>query len=245
MRLALAGDLVPDAVNVAGGRVNEDVRPGIPLIEKLGRIVSSLVKDSLTAVEITVAGEIANHDVKVLELAALKGIFSGYTSEQVSYVNAPVLAEQRGVAVNLKTTTESDAFRNKLTVLGATSSGKQVSVTGTLTGPRQIQKLIGVDDYELEVPLTEHMLFIRYQDRPGVIGELGQTLGSNKVNIAGMQVSRNVAGDALAVLTLDSTSRRVSTPNSRTRSTPPWSLRSTWKTKSSTLNNKPHVRGDG
>ncbi|MFC0582643.1 phosphoglycerate dehydrogenase [Micrococcoides hystricis] len=204
VRLALAGDLVPDAVNVAGGHVNEDVRPGIPLIEKLGRIVSSLAKDSLTAVEITVAGEIANQDVKVLELAALKGIFSGHTSEQVSYVNAPVLAEQRGVAVNLKTTTESDAFRNKLTVLGATSSGDQVSVTGTLTGPRQVQKLIGVDDYELEVPLTEHMLFARYQDRPGVIGTFGQILGGNNVNIAGMQVSRNVAGDALVVLNLDS-----------------------------------------
>ena len=204
VRLALAGDLVPDAVNVAGGRVGEDVRPGIPLIEKLGAVVARLAKGSLTAVEITVAGEIANEDVKVLELAALKGIFSAHTSETVSYVNAPVLAEQRGVSVNLNTTTESEAFRNKLTVLAATSDGKQVSVTGTLTGPRQVQKLIGVDDYELEVPLTEHMLFARYQDRPGVIGTFGQILGGNNVNIAGMQVSRNVAGDALVVLNLDS-----------------------------------------
>lgn len=204
VRLALAGDLVPDAVNVAGGHVAEDVRPGIPLMEKLGSIVASLAEGSLTAVEITVAGEIASEDCKVLQLAALKGIFSVHTSETVSYVNAPVFAEQRGISVNLNTTTVSQAFRNTLTVLVATADGKQVSVTGTLTGPRQIQKLIGVDDYELEVPLTEHMLVIRYQDRPGVIGAFGQILGSNNVNIAGMQVSRNVAGDALVVLNLDS-----------------------------------------
>ena len=90
VRLALAGELVPDAVNVAGGVIAPDVRPGIPLIEKLGRIFTALTHASLTQFDVEVAGEIASLDVKVLELAALKGIFADVVTEQVSYVNAPV-----------------------------------------------------------------------------------------------------------------------------------------------------------
>ena len=89
VRLALAGELVPDAVNVAGGVIAPDVRPGIPLMEKLGRIFTALTHASLTQFDVEVAGEISSLDVKVLELAALKGIFADIVTEQVSYVNAP------------------------------------------------------------------------------------------------------------------------------------------------------------
>jgi len=204
VRLALAGELVPDAVNVAGGVIASEVRPGIPLIEKLGRIFTALAQGSLTAVDIEVAGEIASLDVKALELAALKGVFMDVVSEQVSYVNAPVLAEQRGVTTRLVTTSESEEYRNVLTLKGAVSTGAQFSVSGTLTGPKQIEKLVGVNGYELEIPITDHLLVLRYTDRPGVIGSLGNVLGEEGVNIAGMQVSRNEeGGEALAVLAID------------------------------------------
>lgn len=140
VRLALAGELVPDAVNVAGGVIAPDVRPGIPLIEKLGRIFTALTHASLTQIDVEVAGEIAALDVKVLELAALKGIFADVVTEQVSYVNAPVIAEQRGINVRLITTAEAEDYRNVLTIRGALSDGSQISVAGTLTGPKQIQK---------------------------------------------------------------------------------------------------------
>lgn len=205
VRLALAGELVPDAVNVAGGVIHEDVRPGLPLAERLGRILTALVGErSLTAVEVEVAGEIAAHDVKAVRLAALKGVFTDIVSEQVSYVNAPVLAEQRGVECRLSTTPVSESFRNTITLRAATAQGTQTSVTGTLTGPKQVQKLVGVDRHELEVPLADHLLVFRYADRPGVVGVLGQALGEQGVNIAGMDVSRDAEGTALAVLTLDS-----------------------------------------
>ena len=103
VRLALSGELVPDAVNVQGGVIAEDVRPGIPLTEKLGRIFTALAGEVAQQLDVEVRGEITQYDVKVLELAALKGVFSDVVEESVSYVNAPVLAAERGVAVRLVT----------------------------------------------------------------------------------------------------------------------------------------------
>ncbi len=181
------------------------MRPGIPLIEKLGRIFTALTHDSVTQIDIEVAGEIAVHDVKALELAALKGVFKDVVSEQVSYVNAPVLAEQRGINTRLIKTTESRDYRNVLTIRGALSDGSQVSVSGTLTGPKQVEKLVGVNGYDIEIPISDHLVVISYADRPGVIGSLGGLLGENGINIAGMQVARNTeGGQALSLLTVDS-----------------------------------------
>src|SRR5690606_17520905 len=99
VRLALAGDLVPDAVNVAGGAIDEYVRPGLPLTEKLGQVFAGLADGALASIDIEVHGELAEHRVEALRLAALKGIFSKIVSDPVSYVNAPLLAEQRDVEV--------------------------------------------------------------------------------------------------------------------------------------------------
>ncbi|NKX49784.1 ACT domain-containing protein, partial [Arthrobacter deserti] len=126
-------------------------------------------------------------------------------SEQVSYVNAPVLADQRGINTRLITTPESEEYRNVHTIRGALSDGAQVSVSGTLTGPKQIQKLVGVNGYDMEIPISEHLVVFNYEDRPGVIGALGRLLGEADINIAGMQVSRNEdSKQALALLTVDS-----------------------------------------
>jgi len=205
VRLALAGELVPDAINVAGGVIDENVRPGIPLIEKLGRIFNALTTGSLTSIDVEVAGEIAALDVKALELSALKGVFMDVVSDQVSYVNAPVLAEQRGVATRLITTPDSPEYRNQLTIKGASSEGAQLSVAGTLTGPKQVEKLVGINGYEVEIPISDHMIIVRYNDRPGVVGNLGNLLGEQSVNIAGMQVARDEKlGEAVAVINIDS-----------------------------------------
>jgi D-3-phosphoglycerate dehydrogenase / 2-oxoglutarate reductase len=92
-----------------------------------------------------------------------------------------------------------------LTIRGALSDGTQISVAGTLTGPKQIQKLVGVNGYEVEIPISEHLVVFTYEDRPGVIGALGRLLGEAGINIAGMQVSRNEdSKQALALLTVDS-----------------------------------------
>ena len=134
VRLALSGELVPDAVNVQGGVIAEDVRPGIPLTEKLGRVFTGLAGEVAQSIDVEVRGEITEFDVKVLELAALKGVFADIVEEQVSYVNAPLLAAERGTAVRLVTDAESPDHRNLITMRGTLADGSQVSVSGTLIG---------------------------------------------------------------------------------------------------------------
>ena len=206
VRLALSGELVPDAVNVAGGVINPTVRPGIPLMEKLGQVFSGLAHESpLTTVDVEVRGEIVEFDVSVLKLAALKGIFTNIVSESVSYVNAPLLAEQRGVQVRLVTDPVSDEYRNLLTIRGALSDGTQISVSGTLTGTKQAEKIVEINGYDVEVPVTDHLIVMIYTDRPGIVAIYGKEFGDAGINIAGMQISRKEAGgQALSVLTVDS-----------------------------------------
>jgi D-3-phosphoglycerate dehydrogenase len=206
VRLALAGELVPDAVNVSGGVIDPEVRPGIPLTESLGRIFTSLAGGVPAHLDVEIRGEITASDVSVLRLAALKGIFTNVVEGQVSYVNAPVLATERGIDVRLLTQPDSPLYRNVVTLRGTLADGKVLSVSGTLTGPRQVHKLVDVDGFDLEVPLAEHMLVLRYTDRPGVIGVVGRLLGDAGVNIASMQVGRKgEGGDAVSILTLDDT----------------------------------------
>lgn len=205
VRLALDGELVPDAVNVAGGVIDPTVRPGIPLMEKLGQVFSGLADSPVTSVDVTVRGEIAELDVSVLKLAALKGIFSNIVSESVSYVNAPLLAEQRGVTVRLITETDSDEYRNLLTISGALSDGSQISVSGTLTGTKQIEKIVEINGYDVEVPVSRHLIVMIYTDRPGIVAVYGKEFGDADINIAGMQIARtSKGGQALSVLTVDS-----------------------------------------
>ncbi|GGM93719.1 D-3-phosphoglycerate dehydrogenase [Thermopolyspora flexuosa] len=204
VKLALAGEFVPDAVNVQGGPVADYVKPGLPLAEKLGRVFTALAGEVATRLDVEVRGEIVQHDVRVLELAALKGVFTDVVEEAVTYVNAPLLAKDRGVVVELVTSEESADWRNVVTVRGVLADGRTVTVSGTLSGPRQIQKLVNVNGFDIEIEPTEHLAFFTYVDRPGIVGIVGQILGEHGVNIASMQVSRNEkGGKALIALTVD------------------------------------------
>ncbi|GAA1927190.1 phosphoglycerate dehydrogenase [Nocardioides marmoribigeumensis] len=205
VRLALSGELVPDAVNVQGGVIAEDVRPGIPLTEKLGRVFTALAGEVAQQVDVEVRGEITQYDVKVLELAALKGVFCDVVEEQVSYVNAPLLAAERGVAVRLVTEAESPDHRNLITIRGTLGDGSQVSVSGTLIGIAQRERLVEVDGFAVDIEPTDHLGFFRYEDRPGMVGTVGRVLGDAGINIAGMQVCRDEkGGHALVALSVDS-----------------------------------------
>ncbi len=205
VRLALSGELVPDAVNVQGGVIAEDVRPGIPLAEKLGRIFTGVAGEVAQQIDVEVRGEITNFDVKVLELAALKGVFTDIVEDQVSYVNAPLLAAERGTAVRLVCHAESADHRNLITIRGTLADGEQISVSGTLVGISQRERIVEVNGFEIDIEPTDHLAFINYSDRPGMVGTVGRILGETGVNIAGMQVARNAkGGDALVALSVDS-----------------------------------------
>jgi len=205
VRLALGGELVPDAVNVQGGVLAEPIRPLVPIAERLGVIASGLADGAVQRIDVEVRGEVADLDVRVLELAALKGLLQGLVHDPVSYVNAPVLAQQRGVEVALTTDRESDDHRNLLRVRLTLSDGAWVSVAGTVAGPKDVAKLVEIDNFDVDVPISEHMVFFRYHDRPGIVGTVGRILGEADINIGGMQVSREESGEhAVIVLTVDS-----------------------------------------
>lgn len=205
VRKALGGELVPDAVNVKGGAIHDEIRPSLPLVEKMAQIGTALAGELPVSMEITVMGDISGHDSSVLAISALKGALLAAGSEDVTYVNAPGLAAERGVTSSVTTTPDSPEYRSMISLHLALSNGKSIKVDGTLMGIRKVEKIIAIDAFDLDLPPSENMLFLRYADRPGVVGAVGNALGSAKINIAGMQVAREAqGGNALMAITVDS-----------------------------------------
>jgi D-3-phosphoglycerate dehydrogenase len=210
--LALAGQFVPNAVNVDAGPVPDAVRPFLPLVEKLGRLYTALAGGGpggrATALgggrlHLEYVGALAEQDTRVLTLAALKGMFSPVVHEPVTFVNAPLLAAERGVEVTETRTRHSRDWVNLVTLSGEGSRG-QVGVAGTTVGPRDAERLVAINGIPIDMAPADHMAFLFYEDRPGVIGKVGTILGESGVNIASMQVGRRKqGGEALMALTVD------------------------------------------
>jgi D-3-phosphoglycerate dehydrogenase len=203
--LALAGDFVPDAVNVqTGGVVGEEVKPYLPLTQKLGAVLSALASKAPASITVTVRGELSNEDVTVLPLAALRGVFGGIVDQQVTFVNAPQLAEELGVAVELTKEAESANHRSLVTIKAALPDGGALSVSGTLTGLDGVEKLVEVNGRHFDLRAEGDALLLEYPDRPGVMGTVGTLLGEAGVNIEAAQLSQTTGGaDALMLLRVD------------------------------------------
>jgi D-3-phosphoglycerate dehydrogenase / 2-oxoglutarate reductase len=204
VRLALRGEFVPYAVNVpAAGEVNEQVRPFLPLAEKLGAILTGLADAPVRSLEAEYLGRLAEHDTRVLTLAALKGALARVVHEPVSFVNASMIARERGVGVSERKSTASRDYVNLMTLRADTDSG-EVAVAGTLVGKRDGERLVQVYDFDVDMAPARYMAFLLYEDRPGVIGMVGSMLGNAGINIASMEVGRKEAGgQALMGLTVD------------------------------------------
>jgi len=205
VRKALAGELVPDAINVKGGMIHEDIRPSLPLVEKMAQIATIIAGELPASLSVHVKGDISGHDSSILATSALKGALVATGAESVTYVNAPGLAADRGMSSSVTTDPESPEYRSMISLNAALSNGRSIVVDGTLMGIRRVEKIISVDGFDLDLPPTEHLLFLQYSDRPGIVGSVGNLLGKAKINIAGMQVSRKEAGgQALMAITVDS-----------------------------------------
>ena len=205
VRKALAGELVPDAVNVKGGAIHEDIRPSLPLVEKMAQIAAGIAGELPVSMEITVRGDISGHDSSVLAISALKGALTAIGSEDVTYVNAPGLASERNMTSSSDSDPVSPEYRSMISLHCALRNGKSITVDGTLMGIRKVEKIIAIDGFDLDLPPAENLLFLRYSDRPGVVGAVGNALGKAGINIAGMQVARaSAGGNALMAITVDS-----------------------------------------
>ncbi|CRK58880.1 D-3-phosphoglycerate dehydrogenase [Alloactinosynnema sp. L-07] len=200
--LALRGEFVPDAVNVAaGGVVGEEVRPYLPLTQKLGTVLSALSPKAPSSVSVVVRGELSTEDVSILPLAALRGVFSAIVEDQVTFVNAPRLAEDLGVTIDLAKESESQNHRSLVTLRAVYPDGTAHTVSGTLSGLAQVEKLVEVNGRHFDLRAEGDVVFLEYSDRPGVMGTVGTLLGEVGINIEAAQISQTTDGaDAVMLL---------------------------------------------
>jgi D-3-phosphoglycerate dehydrogenase / 2-oxoglutarate reductase len=193
--LALRGEFVPYAVNLAAKEAAATVQPFLPLAERLGRLFTALAGGAVETLEIAYEGEIADYDCRVLTLAVLKGALSVVVDEPVSFVNAPQLAETRGLSVRETTSSSALDFVNLISLRGMIGD-RAVHVAGTLFGKRAVPRIVGIHEHSVDLPPSSHMLVVRNSDTPGMIGTVGTILGEAGVNIADMDVGTNASGEA-------------------------------------------------
>ena len=200
VKLALAGEFVPDAVNVGGGVVGEEVAPWLEIVRKLGLLIGALSSELPVSLAVQVRGELASEDVEVLPLSALRGLFSAVIEDQVTFVNAPALAAERGVVAELTTATESPNHRSMVDVRAVNADGSWINVAGTLSGPQQVQKIVQINGRNFDLRAEGVNLIINYNDQPGALGKIGTLLGGAEVNIVAAQLSQDADGEGATVM---------------------------------------------
>ncbi len=200
VKLALAGEFVPDAVNVGGGTVSEEVAPWLDLVRKLGLLAGALSDRLPVSLSVQVRGELAAEDVEVLRLSALRGLFSAVIEDQVTFVNAAAIAEERGVAAEISTASESPNHRSVVDVRAVAADGSSVNVAGALSGPQLVEKIVQINGRNFDLRAQGTNLVINYTDQPGALGKIGTLLGTAGVNISAAQLSQDAEGPAATIL---------------------------------------------
>jgi D-3-phosphoglycerate dehydrogenase / 2-oxoglutarate reductase len=208
---ALTGGVVTNAVNIAAVRPEamEALAPFVPLCEKLGRLAQGLGEGSVDRVSAEFRGRIASHETRLLGIAVLVGILSGNTEEAVNLVNAPQMAEERGIELVETKDSSAEDFTELVTVRVHSSSGGEVEVAGTSVGPRSEPYLVSAWNESFYLPFADHITVFRYADQPGMIGRVGTAFGEEGVNIISAAVGAESGGEqAVMALTTDAPVRR-------------------------------------
>jgi D-3-phosphoglycerate dehydrogenase / 2-oxoglutarate reductase len=194
VQLALAGDFVPFAVNIEAAEVTEEVRPWLPLAERLGRLWAALARELPPVLDIEYHGGLAELDTRILSLAVQKGLFSVTTDEPVSYVNVPQLADERGLTVrstaspNPVSNRPGAGYTNLITLRGHAHA-----VAGTMFGDGE-PRVVMVDDHDIELPIARSMLMVHNDDRIGMVAAVASTLAAAGLNIVDLKLGRSAKG---------------------------------------------------
>ncbi|MGH3050755.1 MAG: ACT domain-containing protein, partial [Gaiellaceae bacterium] len=182
----------------------EALGPYLPLASALGRFALELARGEPSTIALEYYGEIAERDTRLLTLAALNGAFRGRVDQLVNYVNAPLIAAERGIEVREERSRSARDYTNLVRV-EVRDGAERVRVAGTTIGREHRPWLVNALGFEIELELARLLVLLRYDDVPGVIGRVGTLFGEAGVNIASMTVSRSRrGGKALMVLTVDS-----------------------------------------
>jgi D-3-phosphoglycerate dehydrogenase len=201
---ALTGGVVSTAVNIpaVGAEDMEALGPFLPLCEQLGAISVALADGTVDRVEVEVLGRLAERDTRLLSVAVLNGVLRGHTEEEVNYVNAPSMAEERGIEVAISAQTAARDFTDLIRVT-VVSGGRRERVAGTTLGRRHRPHLLEVWGQRFNLQLEPHLAVFRYRDQPGMIGRVGTVLGERGVNVSSAAVGYHDAeadGDGTAVM---------------------------------------------
>jgi D-3-phosphoglycerate dehydrogenase / 2-oxoglutarate reductase len=202
---ALSGELVQTAVNIpiVDQADLEVLGPYIPLAASLGRLATSLARGAPRSIVVEAHGPLSEFDTRLLTVAALNGAFQDRVDQAVNYVNAPLIAAERGIEVSERRFAASQHYTNLVRVI-VSADGEDVDVSGTTVGPEPRLFLAGALGYAIDIELAPHMAFLVYDDEPGVIGKVGTMFGEADVNIANMAVSRTKeGGTALMAFSID------------------------------------------
>jgi D-3-phosphoglycerate dehydrogenase len=204
---ALRGEVPLHAINapVPVGEGAEFVAQFSELCEILGKLLYQLTDRPGNALRIEYRGEIADYDTRLLDVSAQKGLLARMVHEPLNFVNTPALAKERGLRVEISRVRESGDYTSLVTLRLASKSEEGESVvSGTLVGPRMQPLIVEALGFTVDIVPEKHTLFIRNEDRPGMIGKVGTILGEHGINIGNMAVGRHVPGaPAVMAITVD------------------------------------------
>ena len=193
-----------NAVNVPAvdPEVLAEIKPYLLLAEKMGLLQSQLIEGQILQVDIQFLGEAAERVTTPITIAMIKGLLTPILAENVNYVNASVLAKERGIKITESKSSTATKFSNLIQVEVKTDKKKSV-VAGTKFAREDI-RIVRIDNFDVEAQPDGYMLLISNRDVPGIVGQIGTLLGSKNVNIAGMTLGRDVqGGQAKTLLKID------------------------------------------
>lgn len=202
---ALLGRGIRNAVNIPYIEYEtwKVLRPYIVLAEKMGLLQAQLLSEPIKEVDITYAGEMSKHDITSITRAFMKGLLTPALGEMVNYVNATVMAEERGIKVTESKTSRIEEFVHVIATKVKTKS-KTSTMAGALFANNQ-PRIVKIDNYYVDAVPEGYMILISNKDVPGVVGQIGTLLGKNKINIAAMTFGREKpGGKAISVCNVDS-----------------------------------------
>ena len=200
----LKGGPIRNAINipVIEAEVREQLEPFLLLAEKVGRLQAQIIEGRLKEVRITYSGDIINYDLAMVTIAFIKGILEPILQEGVNYVNASILAKERGIRIIESKSSEPADFANLITVEVISDKERRL-VAGSSFG-HKTPKIVRIDEFYMDVTPSGYMLICTNQDVPGVVGTVGTILGRNQINIAGLQLGRSQpGGKAVSVFNID------------------------------------------
>ena len=197
------GASYPNALNlpIKESELPDYLRPYLELTQKIGRMTAQLTKSGIKSMKITTEGKISEH-IDSLATFATVGVLSESLGDQINYVNAEHVANERGMDIEKETSVGDTGFVSLVTIRLTTQNGNVLRVSGTVLG-ESAQRIVDIDNHTLELEPKGQLILIKNSDHPGVIGDVARIISEHKINISDFRLGRDNSGQALAVVRVD------------------------------------------